>query len=59
MAKAVSKSAYSAGAREERREVLAYLRRQARKYQVSAAIRNAIAWMVTREKRYAKRKGGL
>lgn len=57
----------SAGAREERRAVLAYLRRKARHTSAVAGaglptatvMGQAIEWMLARQKRYDARVGGL
>lgn len=62
MAKSVSKSAYSAGAREERAVVRRYLRRQLRDEvtpSLRIALNDTLTWVLGRSKRFDKRKGGL
>lgn len=49
----------SEGARLERKAMRAYLRRQLQSGMFSPAIEKALAWVLTRQKRYDKRKGGL
>lgn len=59
MAKTASKSAYSAGAREERREILAIVERLLARDPTNRALIKVEKAIQTRHKRYSKKKGGL
>lgn len=54
---------YSAGARTERQAVRNYLRRQVSIHGTNRAegrvLQGALAWVLTRQKRYDKKPGGL
>jgi hypothetical protein len=50
---------YSAGARYERAALRAYLRRVLRNYPESAVSERILAWVVSRQKRYDSKAGGL
>lgn len=63
MSKSVSKSAYSAGAREERAVIRRYLRRQWKTASTTESstvtLDRVLNWILKRADRFDKRKGGL
>ncbi len=60
MTKTKTDPRFSAGAREERREVLAKVRREIRVTGTTFGSMHRLAeWLLGRQKRYSTRKGGL